>query len=84
MLRMDSLTWVKVKYHGCELSAKANFASILWNSKLIIFGGIKENLWPCNETWVVEFDLQKIEKLLNRDREEEEERLRIENTNSKR
>ena len=78
MLRMDSFTWIKVKYEGSNLGAKANFASIFWHSKLIIFGGIRDNLWPCNDTWVVEFNSSKIEQLLVKDKEDEEERLRKE------
>jgi len=64
MLRMDNLTWIKVQVTGSNLGASANFASALVNSKLIIFGGISENMWPSNHYNVIELDSDKVQSLI--------------------
>ena len=43
MLRLDNFVWIDVKIKGMQLGGRANFASWLEKSKLVIFGGVKEN-----------------------------------------
>mmetsp|Transcript_2011 Transcript_2011/g.1811 ORF Transcript_2011/g.1811 Transcript_2011/m.1811 type:complete len:84 (+) Transcript_2011:209-460(+) len=61
MLKMDNFEWIKITTQGLKLRGNANFGSALVNSKLVIFGGIKENLLPCNDTYVIELDQERVE-----------------------
>ena len=72
MLRMDNFQWMKVKHEGSQLRGSANFGSTLVNSKLIIFGGIQENLFPYNETYIIELDQNRVEEMVQRDKDDEE------------
>jgi hypothetical protein len=75
LLRMDNFLWIKVDIKGYKLGPWANFASSLVKSKLIIFGGISESMWPSNQFYVVELDETKVEELIKTDRERESQEI---------
>ena len=90
LLRMDNLMWIKVKLRGMKLGGRANFASCFHlqskarndfngapSHKLIIFGGIKENMSYSNDTFVLEFNQAKIREVVKKEKELKE-RLKLE------
>ncbi|CAI2383309.1 unnamed protein product [Moneuplotes crassus] len=83
LLRMDNLMWIKVNLRGMELKPRANFSSIIQtqsyhrkirdqtdSTKLIIFGGIKENMHYTSDTFILELDQDRIEELIQKENDE--------------
>lgn len=74
ILRMDKHLWIKVESRGMEVGARANFASCLHENKLIIFGGVKENMSFSNDTFIFELDQERIEEIIQEEIDEIEKR----------
>ena len=77
LLRMDNMLWIEVEVLGMPLGKRGNFSSWVIQSKLIIFGGVKENMSSSNDSYVIEFDQDKVENILRQERESQE-RARLE------
>lgn len=77
LLRMDKLLWIKVEVKGMDVGRRANSASWIVQDKLIVFGGIKENMNFSNDTFVFELDPENVERLVQFE-EKEKERESIE------
>ena len=64
LLRLDTLTWVSMIQSGTLQKPRCAHSTILYQDKLLVFGGIHYNLYCSSDCMVVELDRDKVKNLV--------------------